>query len=135
MNLHEPSQKAILDGLLDEWHRWSAGYSASPASGACAMFKAAKSPKHWDTTADIDDAAIQSDTMAAMDFAILGDKRGQGGLQEPYRAAICVYARNLAVKLSVFTSPRLPSDPLERAKITGDAIGLLVKQLKIAGVM
>lgn len=135
MNQAEPMQRAVLDGLLHDWHRWSAGYSTTPTSGACSMFKDAKSPKHWDSTADIDDAAIQKDTMDAIDFAILGDKRGQGGLIEPYRAAVCVYARNLAVKVSVFTNPRLPSDPLERAALTGMGLEMLVRQLKIAGVM
>lgn len=135
MNQSEPPQKAILDGLLSDWHAWSAGYSVLPTCGACAMFKDAKSPKHWETTADIDDAAIHKSTMDALDFAILGDKRGQGGLIEPYRAAVTTYARNLVVRVSVFNNPRLPKDPLERAAITGQGIQILSNKLKIAGVL
>lgn len=127
--------KEHIDSLLADWHRWSAKTELVSYPGKCAMFKDAASPKHWDTTADIDDAVIQQSTMEAMDFAILGDKQGQGGLIEPYRAAVTVYARNLCVKASVFTNPRLPSDPLQRAKITGEGIQLLTKKLKIAGIL
>ncbi len=127
--------KEHIDSLNADWHRWSAGYKPIQTVTACSMFKDAKSPKHWDTTADIDDAVIHQSTMDAMDFAILGDKQSHGGLQEPYRAAVTVYARNLCVKACVFTNPRLPKDPLERAKITGEGINILIKQLKIAGIL
>ena len=73
--------------------------------------------------------------MDALDFAILGDNRGQGGLFEPYRTAITFYARNLASKVHVWHSPRLPTDQIERVKVTNEAIGLLTKKLRIAGVL
>jgi hypothetical protein len=135
MNLSEPSQKAKLDGLLEDWHRWSAGYSGLPTAGACAMFKDAKSPKHWDSTADIDDDIISKTTMDALDFAILGDKRGQGGMQEPHRTAVTFYARNLCAKVSVWHSPRLPACQIERVKVTNEALDRLSHQLKKVGVL
>lgn len=135
MNQSEPPHKAVLDGLLSDWHRWASKTAISSMPGKCAMFAQAQTPRHWDSTGDIDDEAINRSTMDALDFAILGDNRGQGGLQEPYRAAVTVYARNLAVSVSVFSNPRLPKDPLERAAITGRGLEMLTKQLRIAGVL
>lgn len=125
----------VLDDLLADWHIWSSGYSVVPMYGACAMFKAAKSPKHHDTTADIADDAIHRLNMDAMDFTILGDKSGYGGLVEPYRAAVTCYARNLVSKVAVWASPRLPTDRLERIAITNKALEMLENKLKILDVL
>lgn len=135
MNQSEPTQKAILDGLLSDWHVWASKTAVSSMPGKCAMFAQAQTPRHWDSTGDIDDAQIQQSTMDAIDFAVLGDKRGQGGMTEPYRTAITFYARNLASKLTVWHSPRLPADQLERMAIVNQGLDLLVKKLKIAGVL
>jgi hypothetical protein len=133
--MSEPSQKAKLDGLLEDWHRWSSKTELVSAAGKCAMFAQAQSPRHWDSTGDIDDAQIQQSTMDAIDFAILGDRRGQGGMTEPHRTAVTFYARNLASKVSVWHSPRLPADQLERMVIVNQGLDLLVKKLRTAGVL
>jgi hypothetical protein len=98
------------------------------------MFKAAKSPRHWDTTAEIDDSLIDNASMKAIDFAVLGDAKGQGGMIEPYRSAILVKARNLATS-DVFTSPRLPEKQIERVKIINEALNMLRGKLKTVGVV
>lgn len=126
---------STLDDLLADWHNWSAGYCTVPVSGACSMFKAAKSPRHWDTTGDIDDALIHKSTMDALDFAILGDARGQGGMVEPYRAAITCHARNLVAKVAVWSNPRLPASQIERVELVNQAINILQAKLKSAGIL
>lgn len=99
------------------------------------MFKDAKIPKHWDTTADIDDSIIYQSTMKSIDFAIYGDAKSQGGLNEPYRTAVQFYARNLSAKVSVWSSPRLPADKMDRVKVTNDALDMLSEKLEKAGVL
>lgn len=135
MNQSEPPYKSILDGLLSDWHIWASKTTVSSIPGKCAMFSQAQSPRHWDSTGDIDDAQIQQSTMDAIDFAILGDRRAQGGMIEPYRTAVTFYARNLASKVSVWHSPRLPVDQLERMAIVNQGLDLLVKKLRTAGVL
>jgi hypothetical protein len=122
-----------INQLLADWHNWSAGYKPQTI-GACAMFKAAKSPRHWDTTAEIDDTMLDQAAMKAIDFAVLGDAKGLGGMVEPYRSAILVKARNLATS-DVFTSPRLPDCQKARILVTNEALNILQNKLKIAGIL
>ena len=137
MNQSEPPQKAVLDGYLEDWHWHASKTHLVSAYGKCAMFANAPSPRHWETAGEITEQYTSKNILKAMDFAILGDDKGkgQGGLQEPYLAAVTVYARNLAVGKPVFNNPRLPSDPLERAAITGKGLEILAKKLRIAGVL
>lgn len=131
----DKTTKDTLDSLLSDWHIWSAGFDLNPCKAACAMFKDAKIPKHWDTTADIDDSIIYQSTMKSIDFAIYGDAKSQGGLNEPYRTAVQFYARNLSAKVSVWSSPRLPADKMDRVKVTNDALDMLSEKLEKAGVL
>jgi len=135
MHMNEPIVKGVLDELLADWHRWASGYSATPTYGACPVFKNAKSPRHWDTTGELDDAEIHKSTMETIDFAILGDKRGQGGIAEPHRSALCIYARNQATGRNVWASPRLPQSLDERVNITNEALLILREQLVRCGVL
>ena len=124
-----------LDDLLADWHIHASKTTLVPVAGKCAMFAQAQSPRHWDTTGDIDDAHIHQSTMDALDFAILGDARGQGGMVEPYRAAVTCHARNLVAKVSVWSNPRLPVDRMERVAIVNQALNMLQIKLKSAGVL
>lgn len=123
-----------INQLLADWHNWSSKTQVVSYPGKCAMFSQSQSPRHWDTASDIDDSHIQQSTMQAIDFAVLGDAKGQGGLVEPQRTAILVKARNLAT-CHVFTSPRLPQCQIERAKITNEALQALERKLRISGVL
>ena len=127
--------KETLDQLLNDWHHWSKKTAVVSMPGKCAMFSQAQTPRHWDSTADIDDAAIQQSTMDALDFAILGDIKGHGGLPEPQRTAVCFYAKNLSAKVSVWISPRLPENQIARQTIINDGLSELAGKLKIAGVL
>ena len=99
-------------------------------------FRDAKSGgRCWDSADDIIEADLKRDTLKTVDFCVAGDARGQGGLVEPYRAAIYILARNQATGMSVWRSPRLPADPLERGVIVMEAKNMLMRKLMVAGVM
>ena len=123
------TDKSFVDDLLTDWHRWSSQYRVVTDTVKTAMFHNAKTPKHWDSTGEIADATIHKETMEAIDFVIYHR------LQELTRAAITTYARNLCAKVAVFSNPRLPKDPLERAKMTGDALEVLRIELRGRGIM
>lgn len=125
----------ILDSLLGDWHNWQRGYELCPVPAADPMFRNAKSGRSWDSTQEIIETEISSSTMESMDFEISGDKHGQGGMPEPHRSAIYAHARNLASKHAVWSSPRLPADPQERAILVLEARVMLIKRLLRAGVM
>lgn len=131
----DKTTKDTLDQLLADWHQWSKKTAIVSVPGKCAMFSQAQTPRHWDSTADIDDEAIARSTMDALDFAILGDIKGYGGLQEPQRTAVCFYAKNLSAKVSVWVSPRLPVDPMERQSIVNDGLFRVAANLKTLGVL
>ena len=44
------------------------------------------------------------------------------GMEEPYRTALYLLARNRATGVSVWLSPRLPADQDERAEIVAEAL-------------
>ncbi|MDB5887029.1 MAG: hypothetical protein JWR74_3200 [Polaromonas sp.] len=120
--------KAILDDILARWHAWAKGYSAVPMCGADPMFRNARSRGGWDSADDVLDAAINSKIMKAVDFEV-------GEMKDPHRSAIYMTARNLHTGNSVWNSPRLPTDPMERAGIVVDARVMLIKRLMFCGVM
>ena len=118
----------ILDDLLSRWHSWARGFQVSPETGADPMFRNAKSGRGWDTIDEIVESELTSDTMKAIDFEV-------SELADPYRSAIHVNARNLASRHAVWSNPRLPSDPAERALVIVEARILLTKRLLRCGIM
>lgn len=125
--MHNDSS-AILDDLLSRWHSWARSYSPVPTCGADPMFRNAKSAKGWDTTDQVVEDELNDKTMKAIDFQV-------GEMVDPHRSAIYIHARNCCTGRNVWLSPRLPADPLERARILGEAKGLLTRRLLSAGVM
>ena len=134
--MRDISPDDVLSGLLADWHKWM---SAAPINGTDRLddptFRDVKSGRCWDSADDIIEADLKSDTMKTIDFCVTGDARGQGGLMEPHRAAIYSLARNKATGHSVWRSPRLPTDPIERGVIVLEAKNMLMRKLIIAGVM
>jgi hypothetical protein len=53
--------------------------------------------------------------------------RAVDGMEEPYRTALYIAARNRVTGASVWISPRLPTDKDERAQIVADALDMLSK--------
>jgi len=126
----------ILDDILSRWHHWMKG---KPLNGVDRSddpaFRDAMSRSGWDSAGDILDRELEAVKMQAVDFQVSGDSRGQGGLPEPYRAAIYVLARNCYTGKKVWLNPRLPNDPQERGVIIREARNMLTLRLMSAGVM
>lgn len=126
----------ILDDLLSRWHHWMKG---KPVNGVDRLedptFRDAQCRSGWDSAGDVLDRQMEGIAMAAIDFHVSGDSRGQGGMQEPYRAAIYCIARNCYTGHKVWMSPRLPKDPQERGVVLMEARNMLTKRLLAAGVM
>lgn len=127
--------ESILDDWLSRWHHFSKGFRVVGASSANAMFRNANTSRQWDAIEDVVDAELMGDTLERMDFEIMGDKRGMGGMEEPYRTAICVNARNCYTGRQVWMSPRLPEDAEARALIVSTARIMLIDKLMRAGIM
>lgn len=127
---------AILDDLLSRWHFWMKG---KPLNGADHVadptFRDAQCRSGWDSAGDILDRQLEAVKMAAIDFQVSGDSRGQGGLPDPYRTAIYLLARNCYTGHKVWLSKRLPEDPQERGIIIREARNMLTRRLMAAGVM
>ena len=119
---------AILDDLLSRWHSWAKGFQVCPAPSADPMFRGVKSGRAWETQYEIAEAQLNDDTMEAIDFQV-------GEMAEPNRSAIYANARNLASRYAVWTSPRLPTDPQERAIVVMGARTDLMRRLLRAGIM
>jgi hypothetical protein len=92
------------------------------------MFRDTKSGRGWDSTDEIIEDEIHGSMMEAIDFQV-------SEMQDPHRAAIYALARNLSTGRSVWMSPRLPADPLERATIVAEARNQITKRLMAVGVM
>lgn len=127
MLMNNDSQ-AILDDILSRWHSWAKGYIPIPVSGADPMFRNAKSARGYDSTAEVIEDEITASQMKAVDFQV-------GEMKDPHRSAIYIHARNCYTGRNVWLSPRLPSDPLDRARILGEAKSILIGKLLSAGVM
>ena len=120
--------KAILDDILSRWHSWAKNYKANQQTPRDPVFRDAKSGRGWDSTDEIIEDEITNSMMEAVDFQV-------GEMKDPYRAAIYVLARNLSTGRSVWLSPRLPADPLERAAVVAEARNILTRKLMACGVM
>lgn len=119
---------AILNDLLASWHRWSqcnrapnGYYSINPA---CKLYRT--STQH-DTENGARDSDADNMTMQAMDHAI--DR-----IEQPWQTAIQINARNLATGLSVWSSPRLPTDDIDRAQMVVKARNMLMIELGRDGI-
>lgn len=118
----------ILDDLLSRWHGWARGYKPVPQCSADPMFRNARSAKGYDTTADLVADEVESGQLEAVDFHV-------SEMQDPHRSAIYCYARNQYTGVSVWGSPRLPQDPIERGIVVMEAKNQLTRRLINAGVM
>lgn len=118
----------ILDDILSRWHSWARSYKANQQTPRDPVFRDAKSGRGWDSTDEIIEDEIQNSMMEAVDFQV-------SEMKDPHRAAIYALARNLSTGRSVWLSPRLPVDPLERATVVAEARNILARKLMACGVM
>ena len=120
---------ALLNDILSRWHQWcvsrppALGYPTSAAG--CSLYRSSR--QH-----DMENGAMDSDAEAErfgiVDFCI-------DSLDQPYRTAIQINARNLATGVAVWVSPRLPESKVERALIVAEARGRLMVSLRASGVL
>ena len=125
--MHDDSTN-ILDDMLSRWHAWACGYKPIGQQGACPMFRQARSPRGWEDSSDITASEVHQSTMEAIDFQV-------GEMRDPHRSAIHAHARNLHTGRAVWSSPRLPTDPVERGVILMEAKNQLMLRLLASGVL
>lgn len=118
----------LISDLLASWHKWASGWSGVAAHGSCAMFTGVRSSRQWDSANDVVDGSLHNDQMKAIDFIVME-------MEPVHRTAIQIKARNLATGNSVWSSPRLPKDPEERAVLMMEAMNALTKRLFGAGML
>jgi hypothetical protein len=118
----------ILNSLLCDWHRWAKGYQHVGGINTSPMFREVKSGRQWDTVDEIISSDLVHSQMEALDSIIMQ-------LRDVYRTSLQLQARNLHTGYAVWTSARLPADPLERATILGEARAELTVKLQNAGVL
>jgi hypothetical protein len=129
MKTNESDTHTMLNDLLVEWHRWCnryqhvKGYASSDPT--CRDYRASRQYDDTNGALDADLSASTLETVSAEIFA----------LEQPYQTAIQIQARNMATGKQVWTSPRLPADPMERAGILVKARGMLLKTLASRGVL
>ena len=116
-----------LNDILSRWHTWASGYNPMKPPGSAPMFRNVKSGRACDT-GEMDDDALNNSTMERVNFEV-------SEMTEPHQTAIHVNARNCATGRKVWSSPRLPADPLLCAVIVGEARAILSERLVNAGVL
>lgn len=120
-------QAAELDDILVRWHAWAdrqvmvRGY-ASVAAG----FSLYRSAGHWD--AEPDDELVERTLMHAVHRAI-------DAIEQPWRTAVHLQARNLVSGVDVWTSPRLPQDRAQREQLLDEARRMLLAGLQGEGML
>jgi len=117
-----------LNDLLIDWHHWAKRWTphAEPTTGA--MWRGVKSSRQWEDTLDIADQSQHNATMQVIEFAV-------SEMEPTYRTALQINARNLATGVSVWSSPRLPTDLQSRAQLLGLARQELSAKLAKAGLL
>lgn len=136
MNDSQSMIDATVNDYLSRWHAWmqpqkinGTDHLADPA------FREAQSYRGWEPESDVLDADWAKFTMKTIDFIVGGDNKGQGGMEDPYRAAIYILARNCYTGCNVWLSPRLPKDPIQRGMVVAEARRILTSKLMQAGVL
>lgn len=119
---------AILDDLLSRWFHYTKQYKLTAGIGGQPMFRYTQRPRGGQTVEALLDDDAERGQMEGVDFQV-------SEMQDPYRAAIYILARNLSTGRSVWLSPRLPTDPLERATVVAEARNQIIKRLMAVGVM
>jgi hypothetical protein len=120
---------SVLDDLLSSWHKWSAQYQYGkgyPSTDiAC---RQARISRQYDDENGALDASVENSVMEAFDAAM--DR-----IEQPWRTALSIQARNFATGARVWSSPRLPADPMERAILTTEARNRLMRELAVDGIL
>jgi hypothetical protein len=117
----------LLSDLLQSWHKWASGYQHVGGINTSPMFRGGKPNKTRDDDDGVD-GALHNSTMEAIDAQVMD-------MIDIHRTAILIQARNLVAGVSVWRSPRLPVDPVERHIVLLEARNALLRRLIAAGVI
>jgi len=119
----------LLNDLLVKWHiycsRYQFGKGYPSTDVTC---RQSRTSKQYDYDNGAMDATVDDAIMAAFDAAM--DK-----VEQPWRTALSVQARNLRTGANVWNSPRLPSNAIERAAILIEARNILLMVLARDGIL
>lgn len=121
--------EASLDAMLIMWHTHASmeGIGWGYPSRAPASHQYRCSRQYDDQNGSLD---CDVDMQIAKAVGHQVDK-----MTEPHRTAIHINARNLKVGVSVWQSPRLPADQMERARVVSDARDMLARRLIAEGLL
>ena len=111
-------QQDILD-MLVFWWRYERGWL--PVAGypeECPSTRGYKVSSQYDT----DNGAEETDARGMLAKRI---GHAVASIDEPYRSALYLLARNSSTGVSVWISPRLPTDDTERAQLVAEAVDRL----------
>ena len=121
--------EASLDALLIMWHTFasqeSIGWGYPSRAPASHQYRVSRQY-------DYENGAIDGDADRAIAEAV-GHQVGK--MADPYRTALHINARNLKTGVSVWASPRLPANQMERARVVADARQMLASRLMADGLM
>lgn len=119
----------VVNDLLVSWHKWCSRYQfgkAYPSSDvAC---RQSKTSRQYDDQNGALDADVDQTIMEAFDAAM-------ERVDQPWRTALSIQARNMATGANVWSSPRLPQDPIERSILIMEARNKLMKVLAMDGIL
>lgn len=131
-DLEAPTEAEInerLNDLLRQWHGHCLGYSHGKGyPSGDAVCRNAKSSSVWDNWNGAQDKAVDQKIMEAFDAAMWN-------VPQPYLTALQFQARNLWTGKQVWTSPRLPTDPVERGVLLMEARNRLMRVLTKGGLI
>lgn len=125
----QDTREDLLSDLLARWHAWSV--HTPPAIGyykenpSCRLYRASR---QYDDHNGALDSDAENSIMQAVDAAI--DR-----MLQPWKTAVEFNARNLVTGASVWRSPRLPADDIERAHVVMHARAKLMLSLEQDGVL
>jgi len=119
----------LLNDQLVKWHTYCARYQYGkgyPSSDVTC--RQSRTSKQYDYDNGAMDAHVDNAIMEAFDAAM--DK-----VEQPWRTALSVQARNLHTGSNVWSSPRLPSSAQERVVLLMEARNRLLKVLARDGIL
>ena len=119
----------ILDDLLASHHKWARRVRFGKGyPGQSASCKPAMASRQYDDSNGALDSVLDDSRMESFDAVLYR-------IEQPYLTALQTQARNLAVGVNVWSSPRLPTDVEERHVLLLEARNKLIKELAHDGIM
>ncbi len=119
----------VINDLLSRWHTWASQFVHVAGFNTCASaMQQFRASRQYDSENGALDQDVENRIMAAVDACI--DR-----VEQPFRTALWINARNLVTGAAVWQSARLPADPLARAKVVTEARAKLADRLASRGML